>query len=405
MNAAASPSLFISYRRDDTRWIARALHQALAEGLGASRVFMDRVEIRGGQDWTRALDDALARSTVLLAIIGPHWLSLTDAAHRRRIDADDDWVHREILGTLRSGKVLIPLYVDGARPLAEADLPDALKPLARIQGIVTGFDGFDDGVSRLMQLLEAHGLAAVKAGFRMPERLKKRVLPLAEAELRQLPQLLPAWQLRSTRLDLPGGGSVPRTELYREFAFPSFVDATAFMAAVSPAIDAGDHHPRWENIWKTVRVWLSTWDIEFQPSQHDLALAQRLEVAYRDFVEGRSAGPAAAAPTTPAAAAAPLRRLDEAEVTARLAALPHWRLAGGKLARALRFADFQAAFGFMTSVALAAEKMNHHPEWFNVYDTVRIELATHDVGGISDNDFALAAIVDTVARRHGARPG
>jgi len=95
--------------------------------------------------------------------------------------------------------------------------------------------------------------------------------------------------------------------------------------------------------------------------------------------------------------------LAEAQVRARLASHPAWTLRGGKLARELRFADFRAAFVFMTAVAEVAEEMNHHPEWFNVYDRVRIELATHDAGGITDKDFALAAAIDRLAPAHGAR--
>jgi pterin-4a-carbinolamine dehydratase len=79
---------------------------------------------------------------------------------------------------------------------------------------------------------------------------------------------------------------MPRTELYREYRFKSFLDATRFMAGVSPEIDEGQHHPRWENIWSTVRVWLSTWDIEFQPSSFDIQLAKKLDAAYSRF-DGR----------------------------------------------------------------------------------------------------------------------
>ncbi|MBC7545291.1 MAG: 4a-hydroxytetrahydrobiopterin dehydratase [Candidatus Sericytochromatia bacterium] len=89
--------------------------------------------------------------------------------------------------------------------------------------------------------------------------------------------------------------------------------------------------------------------------------------------------------------------LSGAEIKARLGTFPDWTLAAGKLHRELRFADFSRAFGFMTSVALVAESMNHHPEWSNVYNRVTIDLTTHDVGGISDKDFALAARIDALA--------
>jgi 4a-hydroxytetrahydrobiopterin dehydratase len=87
-------------------------------------------------------------------------------------------------------------------------------------------------------------------------------------------------------------------------------------------------------------------------------------------------------------------RLTEAEVTAALVSLPDWRLAGGALRRELRFRDFSEAFGFMTRVALLAEKHDHHPEWTNVYGRVVIDLRTHDAGGISPKDLALAAAID-----------
>lgn len=84
------------------------------------------------------------------------------------------------------------------------------------------------------------------------------------------------------------------------------------------------------------------------------------------------------------------RKLTDAEIAAALARLSGWSLKNGKFHREFKFADFNAAWGFMSRVALAAEQMNHHPEWFNVWNTVRIDLATHDVGGLSERDVALA---------------
>ena len=71
-----------------------------------------------------------------------------------------------------------------------------------------------------------------------------------------------------------------------------------------------------------------------------------------------------------------------------------WQLKEGKLHKAFKFADFVAAFGFMCQVALLAEKADHHPEWFNVYNKVAISLTTHEAGGISTRDFALAAAIE-----------
>ena len=90
----------------------------------------------------------------------------------------------------------------------------------------------------------------------------------------------------------------------------------------------------------------------------------------------------------------PITALTQDEITCRLQQVPAWQLDDGKLYRALRFADFTEAFGFMASVALLAERADHHPEWSNVYNRVDIHLTTHDAGGLSERDFALAEAID-----------
>ena len=82
----------------------------------------------------------------------------------------------------------------------------------------------------------------------------------------------------------------------------------------------------------------------------------------------------------------------------RLARLEGWSLREEKLHREFRFAHFVEAFGFMTQVALQAEKMDHHPEWSNVYNRVVVDLVTHDAGGITQLDFELAAHMNEIAR-------
>lgn len=93
----------------------------------------------------------------------------------------------------------------------------------------------------------------------------------------------------------------------------------------------------------------------------------------------------------------PVAKLTDEEIEAGLARHPHWSLKDGKLHRELRFDGFAEAFGFMASVAIVAERMDHHPEWFNVYSRVVIDLTTHDAGGLSARDFKLAAAVDRLA--------
>jgi 4a-hydroxytetrahydrobiopterin dehydratase len=93
------------------------------------------------------------------------------------------------------------------------------------------------------------------------------------------------------------------------------------------------------------------------------------------------------------------KRLTDADRSNLGTTLPQWTPALDRdaIRRELKFANFNEAWGFMSRVALLAEKFDHHPEWFNVWNTVRIELTTHDVGGLSDKDLQLAQAIDKLA--------
>jgi 4a-hydroxytetrahydrobiopterin dehydratase len=84
-------------------------------------------------------------------------------------------------------------------------------------------------------------------------------------------------------------------------------------------------------------------------------------------------------------------KLSEKEISAELRKLTGWKVINGNLHRVFEFNDFSAAFGFMARVALAAEKMDHHPDWSNSWNKVTVDLCTHSAGGLTKNDFELAA--------------
>lgn len=90
--------------------------------------------------------------------------------------------------------------------------------------------------------------------------------------------------------------------------------------------------------------------------------------------------------------------LTQEEILTRMKQLNGWSIQKGKLHKEFTFKSFVEAFAFMTSVALVAERMNHHPEWFNVYNRVVIDLTTHDVGGISNLDMEFAVRVEGLLR-------
>lgn len=91
-----------------------------------------------------------------------------------------------------------------------------------------------------------------------------------------------------------------------------------------------------------------------------------------------------------------MMRLSQEEITEELKNLPGWSVVNEKLHKEIEFESFNQAFGFMTRAAMEIEKMNHHPEWFNVYNRLTIELTTHDAGGITKNDINLARILNSL---------
>ncbi len=94
-----------------------------------------------------------------------------------------------------------------------------------------------------------------------------------------------------------------------------------------------------------------------------------------------------------------MRRFSGSELAEALSHLPGWAVVDGKLHKEYKFADFIHAFGFMATAALAIEKMNHHPEWFNVYNRVTVDLTTHDAQGITSKDAELAKLLDDTAAK------
>lgn len=91
------------------------------------------------------------------------------------------------------------------------------------------------------------------------------------------------------------------------------------------------------------------------------------------------------------------KKLSAPDADARLSTVPGWTREGEKLHRVFTFADFSEAFGFMARVALAAEKLDHHPDWTNAWNRVTVDLSTHDAGGITELDFRLAAEMNRLA--------
>lgn len=92
-----------------------------------------------------------------------------------------------------------------------------------------------------------------------------------------------------------------------------------------------------------------------------------------------------------------MMKLSSEQISEELKNLPGWSVKEEKMHKDFEFGDFNEAFGFMTRAAMHIEKMNHHPEWFNVYNKLTVDLTTHDAGGITENDINLAKILNSLA--------
>lgn len=149
----AMADVFLSYRRDDSRSATGRLTDQLQTALGADRVFRDLDSITPGLDFQAALERAIGGASVVLAVIGPRWLDMRDAAGQRRLDDPQDMVRLELEAALAAGVPIIPVLVEGARmPLAQA-LPASLAAFARCQAITLDDEGWRDDTRRLISLL------------------------------------------------------------------------------------------------------------------------------------------------------------------------------------------------------------------------------------------------------------
>jgi hypothetical protein len=146
--------VFISYRREESSGWARLLQDRLAAHLGDEQVFMDVDTIRLGVDFAEVITQAVSTCEVLLAVIGPRWLTVTDQDGRRRLDDPDDLVHLEIAAALERGIRVIPILVEGAVMPRRQELPDSLATLARRNALMVRHDSFRYDVNRLVAEVE-----------------------------------------------------------------------------------------------------------------------------------------------------------------------------------------------------------------------------------------------------------
>jgi hypothetical protein len=164
MPDVSSWGVFISYRREDTAAYARLLQEQLSKSLPAARVFMDLDSIEAGVDFAEVIGEALDSCGVFVALIGPQWVTVTDDKGRPRLYNPDDWVRLEVQTALDRGVRVIPVLVDGARPLREDLLPAELDKLGRLNALELSYGRYQYDADRLVELIQRVLAAAPGTG-------------------------------------------------------------------------------------------------------------------------------------------------------------------------------------------------------------------------------------------------
>ncbi len=273
---------FISYRREDEGPASRFIKGELDRFFGGNQIFMDVDNIRIGSKWQQEITQSLEKANVLIVAIGKNWLKVQDKNYRRRIDNEDDWVRKEIEYAISRKIEILPLLLGGEIPTAEA-LPDSLKRLSEIQFQSVSALNWREDIAKLICYLKENGLKALEEAIPYPKPLIGKLfpVPLTSGQIKQiLPEIL-NWHLVEylTKEEHPQAGLA----IEKNFRFKTFEKSIEFMSIMAKHISVIDHHPEWENQWKTLRIRLSTWDIGFKVSNLDIELAKYIDKEFAQF--------------------------------------------------------------------------------------------------------------------------
>jgi len=282
---------FINYRRGDTSQVAQALYMQLKESFGAGQLFMDVNSIRAGEEWPERVKHKLENATVVLALIGPGWLTVMDKHGKRRIDDPTDWVRKELLHAIEKRTPIVPVVINHAQNLPDAaGLPLKLRGLNLAQAKVLHLDPAEWRADLLVLSRELlnYGLRQERVHSHPPSLEKEGTPPLTEDELATALKTLPEWEewVDALALEYP----LERHELRRTFAFGSFLEAIDFMKEIAPLCEEAQHHPRWGNEANELRIRFTTWDAGNKITHHDVKAALMVDNAYREFKARRKNG-------------------------------------------------------------------------------------------------------------------
>lgn len=272
--------IFLSYRRDDTGPYALALRSELEIRLDGVPIFLDLNRIQGGNLWAKVLDDALAKATVLIALIGQNWVGEMKDGHSR-IESADDWVRKEVARALQHpSDGVLPVLVNCPQLPNPARLPEDLQKLFEIQAISIRTESWNTDVAHLCEVLETRFSVRVKKLGELlpqPDKLTAKEDPLSDEELEDATQKgwLNGWDVEIVH-DASKTGYV-RESLRKIFTCSSDIEAFEFANSLKGLTTELDHHPRLEIMYTSVTIRLSTFDAGYRITELDRIMASRID--------------------------------------------------------------------------------------------------------------------------------
>lgn len=282
--------IFVSYRRIDS-YEANRLAAALRSEYGDGNVFLDYQSVEGGTEWPHAIRGALDEASAMLVLIGRNWLFMQDEhSGKRRIDLPDDWVRLELLRFLERKKneenlLLLPILISGTKMPAKEHLDPELRQLCDLQALE-----LPNTMSSLDFVQVKNRLVAARIRTPLPPPVVTPNMevppdPLSPEQEEAFLAKHELWNI--VEHDKPASFGDTIRELYRKYEFKSYEDAWKFMMLVDEkGIRPHNHHPRWQNTYNRVEVWLCTFNIGHRPSKRDLRLAKIMEGIWDDFALG-----------------------------------------------------------------------------------------------------------------------
>jgi pterin-4a-carbinolamine dehydratase len=284
-------SIFVNYRRSDSHHAAIAIASVLRFSFVEEEVFIDRCSINAGESWPERIRNAVDQAEVMVVVIGKNWLRVVDEYGRRRIDHPHDWVRLELSRAFARKIPVLPVLLDDADVPPKEALDCELEELCDAQVSHIRLDSWDKDLGGLFERLKQITGAKPRTSPAFPNGIPiPRPSPaqrgrraLTQVELAQHLLFLSCWREESNYHDWAIGGE--SHEIARAYEFPTFERAMDFMQFASHEIDRWEpqHHPRWENQWRSVKVWFTTWDVGCRVTELYIETARKLDAIFVRF--------------------------------------------------------------------------------------------------------------------------